>query len=1083
MASWTVSLLHSWAPLLSGSLWHCAYDPYDPSCVGGVASVSAYIRHLIPKDEPHFVVPLLDRRTAFVQMHPRGWNVNKDVLHDLIGWDCFAAPPSLLTVDTDDLGASNSDLSMLQSQDFPFLLTNVAVPPANSWHYYTEAVHFDLATGLAVMSVADSDQTFNVPHIESALGVLDYLAKVNEESGACNYGSTQGGVDSDVFGEGEISNRHVPSLARCWVPVIYYADTHPDLFHKFVAITSEHRHPPALIIDVENNDGDTYRQPTRVGSGRVWVVSYQTGTRGYYQHQIDLGYGSTSFGRPHPVNVTLIARDMKYMPEEYRDDIWFSQIERLRALAIEADSNDPIVGHTAHSMPVARSTEGNYRRCQAGECEIGNLFADALRWRADANVAFITSGGLRGGGWNAGPVKMSFLWESLPFPNTMCTGVMNGVSLFRLVNYTVGVATFQSTDSKMGGRLLQVSGMRVTYNTQIRGSRVISLDVWDENEAKYLPIDRLRLYKFATDSYLCGVYEPYPSLLGANLVVEGEEAGVIDDLLHQNILSEYLTQLDSPYENSIQGRLHNETNTTAVLNLIQLEEDCHDGTFWEEAKLTCMPCPNVSNVAFSDKKVTLDVENGAMDSMHGRVVLINRELFPVQVAPKSLPSWAQLTRVSGLNATQKASSDYSASGFLVILASGASLAVEYSINASGLAEGTAQGTISFTVLDDRETLRSCVGRDAAFDLLVRISPRPEYNYLGWIRSLGMALMGIVVMTSTALALWVFMHRKLRIVTTLQPSNVMAICAGVLVISTTIIPISVDDSSFSVRSCDVACMATPWILSMGLTVAFSALFSKLWRINKVFGNSRQMRRVRVTHRVFFVSFAILFTLNFSLILTWTFVDPLQWKRLPVESEKWNSYGSCKGTGTASKVIVSLVVLVNTAALLLACFEAYKARNHSDEFSESKYLGVALYSWLQLTLVGCPILFLIDDGNPTAKYFLHCSLLFVVCMSMLMLIFAPILKKLCNRNDSNHTSDQANIHVSGLNISSVPTSNNPLSTLSQYSGKGAIVASIRTAKLNEREDNTIRHSALRESQELGVKFTGTMHSSTTTQIAHV
>jgi hypothetical protein len=32
--------------------------------------------------------------------------------------------------------------------------------------------------------------------------------------------------------------------------------------------------------------------------------------------------------------------------------------------------------------------------------------------------------------------------------------------------------------------------------------------------------------------------------------------------------------------------------------------------------------------------------------------------------------------------------------------------------------------------------------------------------------------------------------------------------------------------------DVACMATPWLLSIGFVTAFSALFSKTWRLNKV-----------------------------------------------------------------------------------------------------------------------------------------------------------------------------------------------------------------------------------------------------------
>lgn len=41
-------------------------------------------------------------------------------------------------------------------------------------------------------------------------------------------------------------------------------------------------------------------------------------------------------------------------------------------------------------------------RCNAGPCEIGALFTDALKWQTGADIAFIISGGLRGGDWAEG---------------------------------------------------------------------------------------------------------------------------------------------------------------------------------------------------------------------------------------------------------------------------------------------------------------------------------------------------------------------------------------------------------------------------------------------------------------------------------------------------------------------------------------------------------------------------------------------------------------------------------------------------------------------------------------------------------
>jgi hypothetical protein len=79
------------------------------------------------------------------------------------------------------------------------------------------------------------------------------------------------------------------------------------------------------------------------------------------------------------------------------------------------------------------------------------------------------------------------------------------------------------------------------------------------------------------------------------------------------------------------------------------------------------------------------------------------------------------------------------------------------------------------------------------------------------------------------------------------------------------------------------------------------------------------------------------------------------------------GSCKVDGTAGKISYALIGVFNVGVLFLACYQAYKARNVRDEISESKNVGFAVFSWVQALMVGLLVLFLIDEDNPTAKYF--------------------------------------------------------------------------------------------------------------------
>jgi gamma-aminobutyric acid type B receptor len=155
----------------------------------------------------------------------------------------------------------------------------------------------------------------------------------------------------------------------------------------------------------------------------------------------------------------------------------------------------------------------------------------------------------------------------------------------------------------------------------------------------------------------------------------------------------------------------------------------------------------------------------------------------------------------------------------------------------------------------------------------------------------------------------------------------------------ILPMSIDDSVASELGCDIACMSFPWLFSMGFAMTFSALFAKIWRIHTVVSNAAAFRRVVIKERDAMKWILLVFTLNVILLSCWTFIDPLQWTRQYINDDPTNSYGSCRAEGSASSAFVSLLVLVDGTALVLACAMAYRARKLDDEFTESKWIGVA------------------------------------------------------------------------------------------------------------------------------------------------
>ena len=224
----------------------------------------------------------------------------------------------------------------------------------------------------------------------------------------------------------------------------------------------------------------------------------------------------------------------------------------------------------------------------------------------------------------------------------------------------------------------------------------------------------------------------------------------------------------------------------------------------------------------------------AGDDQTKTVFLKNHEQFDVAVIPKRLPKWLKFDSLD---------ERYAGANSPTPLGPGETLHLSMEVDPSEVEEGTAYLTIGFGVLDGGE-YQSCVGQDATFDITMRVYPTEQKNQLGSIQAAGFALFAVIAFTSISFVAFVFCSRRQQVVRALQPIFLVTICFGVLVMGSTIVPLSIDDETASQRGCNIKCMALPWLLSMGFSIAMSALFAKLWRINRLFNASNGFQRVRV-----------------------------------------------------------------------------------------------------------------------------------------------------------------------------------------------------------------------------------------------
>jgi ABC-type branched-subunit amino acid transport system substrate-binding protein len=265
-----------------------------------------------------------------------------------------------------------------------------------------------------------------------------------------------------------------------------------------------------------------------------------------------------------------------------------------------------------------------------------------------------------------------------------------------------------------------------------------------------------------------------------------------------------------------------------------------------------------------------------------------------------------------------------------------------------------------------------------------------------VRSICWAASGTVLLFSFYCTLWTIMRRKTPVVRSSQPIFLAILCAGTFIMGCSIIPMTFQEP-ISQSLLDIACMLDIYLISVGFSTTFAALFSKTWRINIVYKHSKRFQRVVIRPIDVFLPFTILIGLNLVILVTWTVVAPPRWERVVVEEDMFGqpieSRGTCLLHGhndSTETIFLSLLGVVNLSALLLSIYQSYRARKLPSEYNEAFYLLMTNLAILEGLVLGAPILFL--AGNDPASLMLIRSLLVcIICLAVLLPMFLPKFTK--------------------------------------------------------------------------------------------
>jgi len=260
----------------------------------------------------------------------------------------------------------------------------------------------------------------------------------------------------------------------------------------------------------------------------------------------------------------------------------------------------------------------------------------------------------------------------------------------------------------------------------------------------------------------------------------------------------------------------------------------------------------------------------------------------------------------------------------------------------------------------------------------------------------LCICGFLLLLIVYCAVWTYRRRKTQAVRAAQPIFLYLLCAGTFILTLALISESLTSFNLSDDGRDATCMVSLWLSTLGFEIAFSALFSKTIRINRIMAMGTRLKRVVVKPKDVMKLFFTLLSTNLTILITWTAVEPLKYERYLKHSttdefgRHISTYGSCYPplhlASNAYWVFMSVLNANIIIPVLLSCYHAYYSRSLSTEYNESFYIATTVFGMLQSIFLNILIITNSYD-TPTTRLYMYMFVLFIINVAILGPMFVP------------------------------------------------------------------------------------------------
>ncbi len=384
-------------------------------------------------------------------------------------------------------------------------------------------------------------------------------------------------------------------------------------------------------------------------------------------------------------------------------------------------------------------------------------------------------------------------------------------------------------------------------------------------------------------------------------------------------------------------------------------------------------------------------------------------------------------------------------------------------NTMGKAHVCKCGKSEVSCSSTKELTKSDRTENNKFLFLDEQSCEHNFHYISNITvALGWFFVVLVYLISIALAKWILTNLKHVVINHSQPVFLIIVLLGVCCNVSTIIPLLMDESKINgcmklrgkslkqhndtndnaaaatsdfqmyesecQNQLDAACKAIPFLYFYGFIITFSALLTKLWRVEKIF-NNKKLRRIKINtmHLLLLIAFFLMIVTVINLFLissSEAFLDGqgFTWWRMKINQkslidpvcsllpklgdgnresfcEKYytqiysSSVGACRFSQTSCSTLktepelaIVLHLILMLLFLLYSLYIAIKTRKIKTSYNEGKFILISLVNQTQLIFVFIAV---VNSVNATVYVAAVSCIIGFSNLSTLTFIFVPKL----------------------------------------------------------------------------------------------